>query len=435
MNKPLRVVINAQVQVGRGGGVEQFVIGLVASLGRLTDGPEEYIVAVPPDHPDWLQPYLGANQRVAIPPVATSRFGPLKRVLGPLGRPTAAIWHNVEAGFARRFREPPEPEPNPGSFLESLRGDMVHFPHQGFVPVRLPTVFNPHDLQHRHLPQFFSSAQIAARDDVFRAGCGHATAVVAESQWTKRDIVNQLGTNPSKVFVIALASPTEFIGQADSASASLRRKFDLPEMFALYPAQTWRHKNHLGLLRAVRLLQETHGLTLHVVCTGRQNEFWPEIKRTLRRAHLGDQVHFLGFIAPDELRTLYRLARFLIYPSLFEGGGIPVVEAFSEGLPVACSAVTAIPEYAGDAALLFDPSSPASMADAMWRLATDDALHEALRRKGLDRARQFRWKDAAKIYRALYRSVTGRTLSEEDTLRLASALESGARVPSGPASA
>jgi glycosyltransferase involved in cell wall biosynthesis len=125
-------------------------------------------------------------------------------------------------------------------------------------------------------------------------------------------------------------------------------------------------------------------------------------------------VRFLGYVTATELRAIYHAAQFVIFPSLFEGGGLPVLESFHESVPVACSNVTALPEYAGDAALLFHPFSIESIADVLRRMTTDADLRETLRQRGSARIRLFTWERTAKTYRALYRQVARAPLSDED---------------------
>ena len=125
-------------------------------------------------------------------------------------------------------------------------------------------------------------------------------------------------------------------------------------------------------------------------------------------------MHFTGFVTPSELGALYRLARIMIFPSLFEGWGLPVVEAFAIGLPVACSNATCLPTVVDGAAELFDPTDPAAMADAMARVWGDDRLRERLIADGRDRAARFSWDRSARMFRACYRRLGGRELSAED---------------------
>jgi glycosyltransferase involved in cell wall biosynthesis len=422
MNESLRVAISAQlIPGGMVGGIEQFLIGLVHGLGQLSDGPEQYAIIHFWRESEWLKPYLGPNQQLVSGPRTWLGYLELgKRVLGPLGGPASALSRRLRA-LPRSLRKPPEPVvPTSDGFYESLDADVVHFPYQGFVRCSVPMIYSPHDLQHLHYPQFFTPEQMEWRETIYPAGCRHAQAVVVESAWVRSDIVRQYGIDAEKVYVMRWGSPTDLYQPVmGKALVAVEHKYELPEVFALYPAQTWPHKNHIRLLEAVELLRNDHNLCVHVVCTGRQNHFWPTIEQHRRDLELEDQVRFLGFVSPTELRALYHLAQFVVFPSLFEGGGFPVLEGFREGAPVACSAVTSLPEYGGDAVLLFDPTSVQSIASAMLRMASDDGLRATLRRRGTERMKLFSWDRAAKACRAVYRKVAGRHLSDEDVRLLA----------------
>ena len=186
----------------------------------------------------------------------------------------------------------------------------------------------------------------------------------------------------------------------------------------LYPAQYWPHKNHVRLLKSLANLRDKHGIIANLVCTGRRSHDWPRVREQTRALRLDGQVQFLGFVEPGHLRALYRLADFLIFPSLFEGGGFPILEAFQEGAPVACSTATSLPEYGGDAVLLFDPDSTEDMAEAVRRMWSDADLRQSLRTRGSARAQLFTWDQTARTYRALYRKIAGRKLGTEDAALL-----------------
>jgi len=181
-----------------------------------------------------------------------------------------------------------------------------------------------------------------------------------------------------------------------------------------YPAQTWAHKNHLGLLEALANLRDQRRIFVPLVCSGRLNDFFPQIKKRVRELKLAHQVRFLGFVDPLTLRCLYALSRCLVFSTKFEGLGMPVMEAFSAGVPVACSNVTCLPEQAGDAALIFDPDRPDRIADAIFRLWTDDALCKRLVERGRKRAANFTWDRTARMFRAHHRRIANRPLTDED---------------------
>jgi len=408
----LRVAIDAQILPGGGsGGVEQVIIGLVHALGRLEDGEEEYVIVGPWQDPEWLQPYVGPNEQIVRGHRAPDH--PLSRFLGPL-RPVARRVYNLSGRFLGLRRILPRVPVSDGSY-ESLGCDVIHFPYQGFVSCALPMIYNPHDLQHLHYPQFFTPAQIAWRETVYPAGCRLAHTVAVASQWVKQDIAQHYHVNPDKIQVIPWAPPTQAYPEPNAdALDPARKKYELSNPFALYPSMTWAHKNHIRLLEALALLRDRDGLKVHLVCTGHQGEFWPQIQARLSALRIGDQVKFLGMVSPENLRALYHLAQFVVIPTLFEAASGPLFEAWQDGTPVACSEVTSLPEQAGNAALLFDPFSVEAIAKAVAQMATDSKLREDLRQRGTRRLQDFSWERTAKAYRAVYRRAGGFPLSEED---------------------
>lgn len=428
---PLKIAINAQLPFnGSWGGVEQFTIGLISALGRLKSDSEQYVLVVRRGRHESIRPYLGANQTLVKGPETMTSYKELAvNALGPMKEPARKVWRRFRELLTRPDRLDLSTLESNG-FYESLGVDIVHFPYQSFVRCQIPSIFHPHDIQHLHYPEFFDAETIEQREFIYRFACDAANAIVTPSQSAKDDLVGQYGVAPDKIFVIRYASPTElYVQNAGQTRNGIERRLRLPARFALYPAQTWPHKNHLRLLDAIHYLRMKEKLRVNVVCTGVKNNFWPKIRARIKELDLDEQVQFTGFISSQDLRTLYKLAQFVIFPSLFEGAGFPIIEAFQEGAPVACSAVTSLPEYAGDAALLFDPKSVESIADAIRRMHLEPELREDLRQKGRLRAQMFSWNTMAKAYRALYRQIAGLSVSEEDMQALAA--EGLARPPTG----
>jgi glycosyltransferase involved in cell wall biosynthesis len=409
----MRVAINAQlITSGHWGGVEQFVLGLVYGLGQLRDGAEEYIIVGPAENTDWLAPYLGTNQTLKCAP-RPGLLAPKKEWLGPLRAPAGKMLRWLRYALNRQTDVNDSARAPSDGFYESLGANVVHFPFQLYTPTDVPYIYNPHDLQHLHHPQFFRSEDIAAREASWRPACRDAAAIVTDCVWVRHDVAKRYAVPSEKIFAIPMGAPTTLYGALIDLSA-VRQKFDLPSTFAFYPAQTWQHKNHLRLIEAIALLRARDNLIVNLICTGAQNEFYRVVAQRVRELQLETQVRFLGFVEPAELRALYHLAQFVIHPSLFEGGGLPILEAFNEGAPVACANTTSLPEYAGDAALYFDSTSVESIADAAKRMTSDAALRADLRERGHARVQSFTWERTARAYRALYRKIAGQELSADD---------------------
>jgi glycosyltransferase involved in cell wall biosynthesis len=402
--KPLRVVVDARLVTGAFGGVEQVILGLAWGLRQIEDGDSEYLFLTYRGMDGWLKPYMqGPCKTVEVePPQMQATKSWLKRY------PQAVrFWR-----WLRQFSSP-SVERSDG-IVEKLGVDLVHFTKQDGFLTSLPNIYHPHDLQHLHLPQFFTPAEIRRRELIYRQLCVNATAVAVASNWTKNDVMNAYGLPPEKVVVVPLAPPNQtYQSPTDATLAEVRIKFALPQQFVFYPAQTWPHKNHLGLIEALGLLKQ-QGLDIPLVCSGSQNEHYAIIQQKARELGLEKQVHFLGFVSSQELQSLYRLARAVVVASKFEAGSFPMWEAFLARVPAACSAITSLPEQVGDAALLFDPNSPDDMARVVRQLWENEALRSSLIEQGVRRVTLFSWERTARLFRAHYRRIAGRTLTSTE---------------------
>jgi glycosyltransferase involved in cell wall biosynthesis len=407
-SEPVRVCLDARLADGVAGGIQQFIMGLASGLSRLGDSDDEYLFLSSPDERAWLTPHLAGPCRPLDAPRALAGAGAGSRLQLVL---RAAIDRAAASPLGAVL---PVRVPASDGLVERSGCHVVHFTRQGGFRTALPSIYQPYDLQHVHLPQFFSAYGRRWRDRTFALLSGEARTVVVMSSWVKEDVVKHLRLPPEKVRVVPWAPVTEEYPEPtpeDLVRTAARLR--LPEHFALYPAQTFPHKNHLALVEAVALAKRA-GAPFHVVCPGTQTEHYAEIERRIAEAGVASEVTFPGYVSPLELRCLYRLATLLVFPSLFEGGGMPVFEAFAARLAVACSDVTCLPKQAGDAALLFDPRKPDRIADALTKLWRDADLRAELVRRGSARVRRFTWDRTARMYRALYREAAGRRLGDED---------------------
>ena len=403
---PLRICIDARLGAGQFGGVEQVVIGLAAALSRLDDGDEEYLFLTHPGHDDWIRGYLHGPCRVLH-----SRRSYLNRRSRAVTRALLERLPGVGVRFAVR--------PSDGT-VERSGVDVMHFPFQDAFTTEVPSIYQPHDLQHLHLPHLFSDWERTRRDAIYRTHCARAALVVAMTSWGRRDFVQSYDLPPEKVSVVPGGSVLrEYPAPTDADLDRLRSRLSLPEAFLLYPAQTWPHKNHERLLEAIARLRDESGTAIPLVCPGKQTRDYRGIRDLVSGLGLTETTTFPGFVSSLELRGLYELGTALVFPSRFEGWGLPVCEAFDAGLPVASSSATGLPDVVGDAGLLFDPDDVPEMARQLQRLWTDGDLRAELRERGRKRAARFSFDHTAKLFRAHYRQIGGRALSEEDRILLA----------------
>jgi glycosyltransferase involved in cell wall biosynthesis len=244
---------------------------------------------------------------------------------------------------------------------------------------------------------------------------------VTPTRWAAEDVIANLQVPRRKVAIVPGASPLAVYGDPSAAEvASVRAARGLPDAFVLYPAQTWPHKNHLALVDALALLRRD-GVRVDAVCAGWQNDFFPQIEERAHETRVAEQLCFTGHLLGPELTVLYRLARALVFPSIFEGWGFPVLEAFSAGLPVVCSDTPSLREVVGGAAVTFDPTRPEDIAAKLRRVWEVEGLRRELAERGRARSREFSWERTARICRAHYRQVAGKRLSEEDRALVAEA--------------
>jgi glycosyltransferase involved in cell wall biosynthesis len=418
-NRGLCVAIEAQIKSGSEGGMEQVLIGLCHGLAEThADHHDECVIVGHWQGSDWIAPYIGRGMRYVTPPPPQGQFGEkVKDLFGPLRRPLGIARRALKSAVASRnpgtesVQEPPESD----GFYESLGVDMLHITYPlNFVRSSIPTIVTMCDLQHRHLPEFFPPKAMQWRDAIYPRIFDQAEAIITIARFCKDDIVNHYGVIPSKVQVVPLASPFEaYPPTSESSRGAVIRKYGLTREFMLYPALTYPHKNHVRLLEAVALLRNEHLCPL-LVCTGTQRHHWPIIEQRIRDLDLADHVRFLGFVSVSELTAIFDLAQFVVLPSLFEGAGLPLLEAFRANKAVACSDITAFREYGGEAPLFFDPIDRFSIADAIRAIATSADLRATLALRGSQRGAEFSWSRTARLHRAVYRKVAGQGLSSEE---------------------
>jgi len=261
-------------------------------------------------------------------------------------------------------------------------------------PVPKASVMTLVDIQERYFPEFFTSQDLWSRELHYMASTKAVDQVVTISKFSKNSIAKFHRISKDKIHVAYLTADEFFY------SSDIKGKKDfipLPERYIFYPANRWLHKNHNNLLKALSILKTEHNLTVDCVLTGFDYPTGYPLKKKIEAYGLTKQVHDIGYVSFDELKYIYENATMLCFPSLFEGFGMPLVEAMACGCPVACANVTSMPEVVGDAALLFDPHDPNDIAQCILKILSDDGTTDKLRKKGAERAKLFsQGKSAAK---------------------------------------
>jgi glycosyltransferase involved in cell wall biosynthesis len=404
----LQVCIDARLTPGASGGIEQVVIGLATGYAKMLDGSENYHFLTFPGSDSWLRPYITGPCEILH-----TRFSSRAKIQSLLKSVPGAS--ELAKRLLIRFGNAINPLPRSDGAIEAAEIEVMHFTFQSAFLTGIPNIYHPWDLQHVHLPSFLAEEERLIRETKFRTYCNQAKVVSVASQWMKKELIKHLGLQQNKVKVVPMAPSTDAYPTPNKEELSaVRLKFRLPESFLFYPAKTWGHKNHIGLLEALSVLGAQHGLTPPLICSGGETPFSPKIQHGLKELGLLSQVNFIGFVSPLELQCLYRLCRFMVFPSKYEGWGLPITEAMRLGVPIACSNIPVLREQVGDAALFFDTNDPQQIANTIERLWNEETLRLKLSHRGIEIASRYSWENTARVFRAHYRQITGRSLTEED---------------------
>jgi glycosyltransferase involved in cell wall biosynthesis len=357
-------------------GIGTYVRNLLRQLARL-DTASEYVLLCRPDD-------LGI----------AARLGPNFRAVAERARPYSA---------AEQVTIPAR--------LLAERIDLFHTPHYVLPPlVPCRSVVTIHDCIHllfrQYLPNRFAYAYARA---VMWSATRRSDRILTVSEASKRDILRQFRVASDKVSVIPNAIDDRFLSLPDDESQVLvRERFQIEGDFLLYAGNIKPHKNVERLIDAFHLLHREGFDHLTLIVIGDDVSQYATLRHAVHRYKLHKAVRFLGYVSPDTMAALYRAATVFVFPSLYEGFGLPPLEALAMGTPVVTSNVSALPEVVGDAAVLIDPYDPASIADGVRRILVDPVLRADLRRRGPCRAREFSWERSVRQVLDIYRDVTDR---------------------------
>lgn len=390
--KKIVIDLTPMLPGGENGGIKIVIFELIKYLA--SSYPDtEFVLLTHEMNFDELEAWERENVKRYLLPLATSQKL-LRRILRKMARVTLALLPNslkikmgsLGFGLNRWLKRS-----KTSTMLKDLGTNVLFCPFGAptYYESGIPTICTISDIQYTTYPEFFSDTERACRHQAFVDACRCATALAVISDYTRQTIIQQGMIAPEKVNTIHLQ-----LGQRmrdEAFSDHILSDLGLtPQQYLLYPANFWKHKNHEMLFTALGIVLNQHAmLPIKLVCTGSGSNYQSMLQQALARMGLQKHVIFAGYLSNTELNTLISKARGVIFPSLYEGFGLPVIEAMVAGIPVACSNVTALPEVVDDAALLFNPALPHAIADAMLALWCDDALRRALIQKGYARAHYF----------------------------------------------
>lgn len=352
-------------------GIGTYVTNLVRGLSRL-DHDHEYRLICNPADEGFVQS-LGKNFQ-AVPDVAGN--------------------YSVREQFAIPLD------------LWRAKVDLFHAPHYVLPPlVPNKCVVTIHDCIHLRFPQYLPNRIAHLYAQYFMASAAKkAKRILTVSDASKRDIIHFLRTPADKIDVVYNGFDERLTATSEDV-ARVRDRFQLDAPFVLYAGNIKPHKNVDRLIEAFAKLRARGLGHVNLLIIGDEISKYSGLRRLVHRHQIRQQVRFLGFVSTDTLAALYRLASAFVFPSLYEGFGLPPLEAMASGTPVITSNTSSLPEVVGDAALLIDPLNADEIADAMVRVLTDASLRADLVQRGFERVKQFSWDVAVRRTHGIYMDV------------------------------
>ncbi len=281
----------------------------------------------------------------------------------------------------------------PTGMIKELGADLLFCPFTVpfFYDPSVPTVSIVYDLQYHYYPQFFNQEERYGRERNFKETCRLADRLICISNYVRETVLKNSGRLPEQVITIPIRLAQRLKRPKLAKVDHILKKWGLQEnKYLLYPANFWRHKNHPMLFTAFNMYRTRHPESaIRLVCTGSPDGQMDELRQAVQQMGLKDWIFFPGYLAQEEFAALLAACRALIFPSLYEGFGMPVLEAMVFQKPVLCSDVTSLPEVAGDAALYFNPKKPGEILLAIERITTETILAQELAERGKLRVAQF----------------------------------------------
>ena len=403
--KHIAVDLTPVLPGGENGGAKLVALEILDQMGELLPNCRFTLLTSERNHDELCRLNSG---KIQCHCVSSERRGEtVKKVSDALGR---RLLHAVRAVLRRGIEAAPR-RFGPG-LAGTLGADLLFCPftEPSFAVPGVPTVSVVHDLQYAYYPQFFSPEEIQERDRTFRNACRRATRIITVSEYVRGTVLEKSDLPAERVTAIYNTLRGRVQEPSETVLKSVHQRYGLqPDEFLLYPANFWPHKNHDMLLTAFGIYcSRQRDSRLKLVLTGAPGERQDRLRAACVQMGLSHRVVFPGYIPDEELAALLRSCFALIFPSLYEGFGIPVLEAMSCGKPVACSNVTSLPELGGDAVLLFDPRKPEEIAGAITKIAADPEYANSLASKGRRRAEQLGGpREMAAAYLRVFREAVG----------------------------
>jgi glycosyltransferase involved in cell wall biosynthesis len=293
--------------------------------------------------------------------------------------------------------------------LRDDRPDLIHVQYTAPVSCPVPIVVSVHDVSYIEHPEYFPLVRAIQLRLTVKHTIRQAVKVITPSEFSRRAIVRAYGLDERKIEVVPIAvSPTFRPTAREAASAFVQARFRIAGPYVLTVGDLQPRKNQIGLIRAFeRLIAQNPALKHRLIIVGQKTWFSDRVVEAARRSKVADRILFTDFVNDDDLLQLYNACDLMVFPTFYEGFGLPILEAMACGRAVACSNTSAIPEVANAAAILFDPKSTDDITRAMRDVLVDPELRTRMERLGQQRASLFTWERTARRTLEIYYEVAG----------------------------
>ncbi|GAA0129021.1 glycosyltransferase family 1 protein [Methanococcus maripaludis] len=287
--------------------------------------------------------------------------------------------------------------------------DIIHSPENAtpFTTIRSKKVITVYDDIPFHFPEYFTKSTRYRHELLLQKTLNSSDKIISISENTKRDVINHFKIPEDKIKVIPLAANENFKKVDENETSKIKSKYNINFPFILYVGTLEPRKNIPSLLNAFYIIKK-QGIPHKLVIAGGKGWKYKEIFETIDKLNLQNDVIFTGYVPDEDLPGLYNAADLFVYPSLYEGFGLPPLEAMQCGTPVITSNTSSLPEVVGDAGIMINPYDVDELANKMYEVLTNEKLRKEMSKKGLERAKLFSWKKCAEEHLKVYEEVLGR---------------------------
>lgn len=255
-------------------------------------------------------------------------------------------------------------------YIEQNKIDLIHIPYQDSISnIQVPILTTIHDLQELIFPQFFSSSQRLERAQRNKFAIDNSSRIIVSYEDIKNDIFRFYNKPLELIDVNCIDLNISWLEKFNDQDTNY--SFDIPEKYIIQAASTWEHKNHLGVLKAIKYLRDSKAIIVNYVVTGNKTPYFKTLNDFVESNNLQTQVHFLGLVDEKDLISLYKNSRGLIVPNLYEAGSIPMCECMNLGVPVICSEIPTLKEVMSDSRFMFDPKNIQNIAEKIELMYLD----------------------------------------------------------------